>query len=294
VTRSTSIDRRDEVCDYSGNPAMPSLVSIRRLLPFVIANLRLGLPAARRGLDYTRGLEYPLTYAFAGLDRPGLRLLDVGSGAQALFARTVARRARAQVTILDYQADLSRRRHDPFAGVRGDARSLPFADASFDRVTLVSAVEHFEGDGDAAAMREAARVLRPGGRCILTTPFDLRGARDVFRPGPVYGRGRAGEPTFFERCYDLKTLDRRLILPSGLALAERRFFGEPGFSFEAFRERWLVGSLPGKVLNIPFGLSMPLLTLLFFRDLGSDPPPLTAGKAAGKGGGVLLALDKPV
>ncbi len=46
-----------------------------------------------------------------------------------------------------------------------DAEALPFADASFDAVTCRTAAHHFPAPAQFA--REAARVLRPGGRLLL-------------------------------------------------------------------------------------------------------------------------------
>jgi SAM-dependent methyltransferase len=53
--------------------------------------------------------------------------------------------------------------------VFGDAAALPFADASFDTVMLLDVLEHVAEPE--AALREAARVLAPGGRLLLTIPF---------------------------------------------------------------------------------------------------------------------------
>lgn len=54
------------------------------------------------------------------------------------------------------------------AATCGDALALPFADATFDRVIVSEVLEHIADDR--AAMRELARVLRPGGRAAVTVP----------------------------------------------------------------------------------------------------------------------------
>ena len=50
----------------------------------------------------------------------------------------------------------------------GDARRLPFADGSFDRVIASEVMEHI--DDDDTAMAELTRVLRPGGTIAVTIP----------------------------------------------------------------------------------------------------------------------------
>ena len=58
---------------------------------------------------------------------------------------------------------------DTLAGaVTGDAMTLPFADASFDRLIAAEVLEHVPDDR--AAIAELARVLRPGGRLAVTVP----------------------------------------------------------------------------------------------------------------------------
>lgn len=53
---------------------------------------------------------------------------------------------------------------------RGDARLLPFADASFDLVTANMVVEHL--DDPATQFTEIGRVLKPGGIFLFHTPND--------------------------------------------------------------------------------------------------------------------------
>ena len=51
-------------------------------------------------------------------------------------------------------------------------RGLPYPDESFDLVVLTEVIEHLENHR--AALGEVARVLRPGGHLILTTPNIMR------------------------------------------------------------------------------------------------------------------------
>jgi SAM-dependent methyltransferase len=87
-----------------------------------------------------------------------------------------------------------------FETVVADARDLPFGDATFDQVLLVSTLEHIgadnevygvEGDRDdsgrAAALRELRRVLRPTGRLLVTVPLGEPGDYGWFRQEDVAG-----------------------------------------------------------------------------------------------------------
>ena len=113
--------------------------------------------------------------------QPGDRLLDLGCG----FGRHAFEAARrgARVVALDYAEDELKEVRNTFAAmadaaevpasslagtVQGDATRLPFADGSFDRVIASEVLEHIPDDE--AAMRELARVLRPGGTMAVTVP----------------------------------------------------------------------------------------------------------------------------
>jgi SAM-dependent methyltransferase len=94
-------------------------------------------------------------------------VLDAGCGA-GLLALLASLRG-VQVTALDASAALLAiaRERLPAADVReGDLEALPFADASFDAVTAVNSI--FYAADMAAAMRELSRVVRPGGRVVVT------------------------------------------------------------------------------------------------------------------------------
>ena len=58
--------------------------------------------------------------------------------------------------------------HAPVACVRASLLELPFDDGVFDRVIASEVLEHVLEDD--VAMREIARVLRPGGKAVVTVP----------------------------------------------------------------------------------------------------------------------------
>jgi SAM-dependent methyltransferase len=71
---------------------------------------------------------------------------------------------------------------------QGDARRLPYADATFDAAFLVTVLG--EIPDQQAALDELARVLRPGGRLVVG---ELAGDPHMVRLGPLRERaGRAG------------------------------------------------------------------------------------------------------
>jgi SAM-dependent methyltransferase len=98
----------------------------------------------------------------------GTRLLDAGCGTGLLALLAILRGA--TVSALDLSPDMLAvaRERLPAADMRaGDLVALPFADSSVDAVVAVNSV--FLAADMAAAMRELTRVVRPGGRVVLTT-----------------------------------------------------------------------------------------------------------------------------
>jgi ubiquinone/menaquinone biosynthesis C-methylase UbiE len=101
---------------------------------------------------------------------PGERILDVGCGTGIFTVDLLA--ADSQVTGCELSLPMLRRaalkaEGRPFCGVQGDMRWLPFADASFDKVVSVTAIEFIE---DArSAVGELFRVTRQGGLVVVAS-----------------------------------------------------------------------------------------------------------------------------
>jgi demethylmenaquinone methyltransferase/2-methoxy-6-polyprenyl-1,4-benzoquinol methylase len=92
------------------------------------------------------------------------RCLDLAAGT-AVSTEELARSG-AEVIGCDFSLGmLSAGRHRPVPLVAGDALHLPFADGVFDAVTISFGLRNV-ADTD-AALRELARVTRPGGRLVV-------------------------------------------------------------------------------------------------------------------------------
>ncbi len=55
--------------------------------------------------------------------------------------------------------------------IGSDAAKIPLADHSISKIGLHSSFEHFEGDSDIGFIREAERILKPGGRACIVPLF---------------------------------------------------------------------------------------------------------------------------
>ncbi|QVQ54387.1 class I SAM-dependent methyltransferase [Spiractinospora alimapuensis] len=109
-------------------------------------------------------------------DVRGKTVVDVAGG-DGYWAGRLRRRGARAVSVDLSSAKLRRGRrisHAPHL-VEGDAQRLPVASGAADAVLSVCALEHFADP--ARAVGEMARILRPGGRLVLSADALTRGER---------------------------------------------------------------------------------------------------------------------
>ena len=158
----------------------------RRILARLLRNplrelLRASRPSAVVDLGCGAAIDLEMLAAGAGL-RVGI---DAAAEplAQAVLRIAAARRAEsgAPVDVKVSSGSTKRRatgpgectaprgpRNDELLLVRGGAERVPLRGAAFDWVLALDVLEHLKDD--AGALAEAARLLKPGGRLVLTVP----------------------------------------------------------------------------------------------------------------------------
>lgn len=130
----------------------------------------------------------------------GRRVLEIGAGSGQCSRWLAGQGAEVVASDLSHAMLATGARIDrratgrPLPLVQCDGRLLPFADDSFDVVFTAYGVIPFVADSD-VVLREACRVLRPGGRFVFSTTHPIRWAFPD-DPGP---HGLTVTQSYFDR-----------------------------------------------------------------------------------------------
>jgi SAM-dependent methyltransferase len=193
----------------------------------------------------------------AFLSREGY-ILEAGSG---LGAVVIHLRDRGYHMLgLDYAVNALRvcRAHDPSLQLQaGDVHALPYADNTLHGYLSFGVLEHFE-HGPGPALREANRVLVPGGVIVLTIPYPNIVHRLVHWKRRLLGASQLTDDEFYESAYTQHDLKRELegagfevilVRPTSHAFTLWGLggpFRAPGY----YRTTWLADKLGDVVRNL--------------------------------------------
>jgi SAM-dependent methyltransferase len=178
-----------------------------------------------KGIDYYRGMEYPVTMLLLGErnltnHKSKKKLLDVGS-LDTPFPLSLAAKG-YEVYALDTNKMVLKLENTAkklgiynLKSMVANATKLPFDYNSFDIVTAISALEHAlpVKDGDSRVIEEIGKVLKPDGIAIITVPYNNNNFSEEWRHHSVHGK-------YLMRNYDKDNIYLRLIKPSGLTISK--------------------------------------------------------------------------
>jgi len=129
--------------------------------------------------------------------RPGERILDLAAGTGVSTEQLGDRAVGVDISLGMLRAGAARR--PSVTLLAGDALALPFRDGVFDAVTIAFGLRNVHDTG--AALREMARVTRPGGRLVVcefsrpsSAPFRAVYLEYLMRALPVVARRVASNP----------------------------------------------------------------------------------------------------
>lgn len=178
--------------------------------------------AARRSGGTSDFSIYRTVLQLAQEQRAGGRTLDFGAGTGTLARQLADLEGMAEVVAADLVAYPGRAEHPRIKWCSCDLNGhLPLPDGDFDLVVAVEIIEHLENPR--AVIREIARLLRPRGTLILTTPNNesWRSLLSLIFRGHYAAYADENYPAHISPL--LGTDLRRILLEAG--------FEEPEFSF---------------------------------------------------------------
>ncbi|MEW6237666.1 MAG: methyltransferase domain-containing protein [Candidatus Omnitrophota bacterium] len=210
------------------------------------------------------------------------RLLDIGTGKNLLPLYWASQGC--DVTIMDgsfygfsllrHSRNFMNRRAFSYSAefAMGDARRLPFADNVFDGVSALCVIEHIPADGDAECMREIFRVLRPGGRAIVTVETSAAFSEQWMEvPYEIGYQAQGASPTktdweeVFCRNYSPAEMMNRLAAAAPWRVVEIAYYDDGVFPIrrwlDPFRSSWRAAFL--RPLQ-------PLLSATFYRNKSNE------------------------
>ena len=155
---------------------------IREIWMMYYTSFFLGWTQMLKGIEFFRCVENFWIFYALKHKLKGSKVLDIGPWKSPLPV-FMSHRYKSDVTVLDVEEGIKQQMYYAallFQNItpsriplfsKQDEVNFELDDATFDVVTCVSTLEHFEGDLDKKIVNEIHRVLKPSGFLFITVPY---------------------------------------------------------------------------------------------------------------------------
>ena len=188
-------------------------------------------------MNYWRVIETKLVLNSLNPEK-GERILDLGS--PKLLSLYLTKNVGSNLIVSDindyfkkYCSDFAKTLNlgDNYRLVVLDARKIDLPSNSVDKIYSISVFEHIPDNGDLKAMREVQKILKKGGIFTLTLPYGKEYTTEYRDPKKFYYSNnvkeyKKGDNVFYQRDYDEKSLNERIVNSSELKLIEKQYIGQ--------------------------------------------------------------------
>lgn len=126
----------------------------------------------RENIEQRLTARHKKCFQFCG-DLSGKDILDIGSSFGWFEKMALEAGCKSVIGLEPKKEDfyLAKKEVPEAVFKEGTALRIPFQENSFDLVVMFDVIEHIPRNSEIKAMREIKRVLRPGGRLVISTPF---------------------------------------------------------------------------------------------------------------------------
>lgn len=208
-------------------------------------------------IDYTRTKEIPAVLDLSGiLERKDehLKILDIGS--PQLLSLSLGQYSRLwDITYVNpFVAELQDMREkssilglDRIHSVNADITLIDSFSGlgTFDYIFSCSVFEHIhpEDGGDIIAALNISQLLETNGTFVFSVPYYLNKFNEYIEGTAYAVEGDYSGKTFFQRFYDEDSLQKQIVIPTGLKVVCRTYIGEKFYSVNNIKKRmaFLIG-----------------------------------------------------
>jgi ubiquinone/menaquinone biosynthesis C-methylase UbiE len=213
---------KEELADALPDVRVSTVTLTRRAYEQFLSDILPSHASISANVDHKKKLELFISYSLLNI-HPSSTFLDAAGGGFSYAGHLSC--AKSYLQDLEIRDSVRRRIGDGVTYVEASMSNIPLDDSSVDAISCHHAFEHFQGTADTDFIKEAQRILRPGGALVIVPIFLSRAHVELtnvseftnwsapekvrlYDPGATLPGTKSGS---FARVYDLEAFKDRVL-----------------------------------------------------------------------------------